>query len=115
MDDQYRADAKALLEPRGVECFDPILARDYRGKEIANEAVIVEGDLADVNASDIVLGNYSIPGWGTGMESWHAYLQGKPIIAYVAIDARVSPWVAYIAGGYDNVHRDLASACAAIA
>lgn len=111
MDDAFRAAATALLP--GVDVFDPIAARDFRGKEIENEAVIVEGDLADVLACDAILGNYSTPGWGTAMESWFAFGLHKRIVAYVEPGARVSPWVAYIAGGWARVHRSLEAACAA--
>lgn len=114
MDDQFRAAATELLEGQGVTILDPIKARDFRGKEIANEADIVAGDLADIVACDAVFGKYSIPGWGTGMETWFAYSIGRPVIAYVGKEARVSPWVAYVARGYDNVHRDLNAACEAV-
>lgn len=114
MDDAYREVATRILAAQGVVVFDPIKARDFRGKEIENEAVIVEGDLADVLACDVILGNYSEPGWGTAMESWFAFSVHKRIVAFVAPEARVSPWVAYVAGGYANVHRDLTAACAAV-
>jgi hypothetical protein len=87
--------------------LDPIKARDFRGKEIENEDEIVNGDLVDIVGCDMILGNYSVPGWGTGMETWYARSIGRPVVAYVSQDARVSPWVAYVAGGYANVHRDL--------
>lgn len=112
MDDAYRSEAKFHLRGHDLDVFDPIAARDFRGKEIDNENVIVEGDLDDVASSDLILGNYSAPGWGTGMETWYAFSKGIQIVAYVTLEARVSPWIAYVAGGYDNVHRDLRAACA---
>lgn len=118
MDDAYREEATRLLweltDAPSLEVFDPIAARDFRGKEIEHEALIVEGDLLDVQTSNVILGNYSVPGWGTAMETWFAFSIHKPIVAYVAPDDRVSPWVAYVAGGYANVHRDLRAACAAV-
>ena len=114
-DDAYRQRAKELLaEFPWVEVFDPIKARDFRGKEIDHENDIVHGDLKDVIECDVILGNYSVPGWGTAMESWFARGLGRRIVAYVAPEARVSPWIAYIAGGYQNVHRSLEDACGAV-
>lgn len=114
MDDAYREVATKILAPQGVKVFDPIKARDFRGKEIENEDQIVRGDLADIVDCDLILGNYSEPGWGTGMETWFGHSIGRPVIAYVSQEARVSPWVAYVAGGYDNVHRNLGQACSAV-
>ena len=112
MDDAYREEATRLLtRVRRIEVIDPIAARDFRGREIENEDQIVRGDLADVVACDVVLGNYSVPGWGTAMETWFARSIGRTVIAYVAPDTRVSPWVAYCAGGWDRVFRDLRAAC----
>lgn len=113
MDDAYRMEAKHyfMYHAPHLSIFDPIAARDFRGKEIENENIIVEGDLEDVRSSDVILGNYSEPGWGTGMETWYAHSIGKRIVAYVHPNQRVSPWVSYVAGGYDKVHRDLLHAC----
>lgn len=111
-DDAYREEATRLLtRVQRIEVFDPIKARDFRGKEIENEDQIVRGDLADIVECDLILGNYSEPGWGTGMETWFARSIGRPVVAYVSPDARVSPWVAYCAAGYDRVFRDLREAC----
>lgn len=110
-DDEYREQAKELLAAYPVTVFDPIAARDFRGKEINNEREIVDGDLKDIIECDAILGNYTIPGWGTGMETWFARSIGKPVFVYVAPEGRVSPWVAYVAGGYEFVHRDLHDAC----
>lgn len=111
MDDAFRSEAKELLAPYPeLEVFDPIAARDFRGKEIDNENQIVQGDLEDVVSCGCILGNYSVPGWGTGMETWFAYSLQKPIVAYVEPDARVSPWIAKVAGGYANVERSVEAA-----
>lgn len=115
MDDAFRAAVSPLLVERGLEPFDPIAARDFRGQEVDNEAVIVEGDLADVEVCQAILGNYTVPGWGTGMETWHAFQVGKPIVAYVEPGQRVSPWVAYVAGGWERVERNLTTAVARVA
>lgn len=110
MDDAFREKVSPLLRAVGLEPFDPIAARDFRGREVENEVVIVEGDLADIRRCRAVLGNYSTPGWGTGMETWEAHRLGKPIVAYVEPGLRVSPWVAYVAGGWTNVERQLSGA-----
>lgn len=115
MDDAFRERVKMLLSGySNIELFDPIAARDFRGKEIEDEAVVVEGDLADIRSSQVVFGNYTEPGWGTGMESWEAWNERKYIIAFVEPGARVSPWVAYIVGGYENVVRSIEEGCARV-
>lgn len=113
-DDAFRAEATKLLRRKDITVLDPIAARDFRNKEIDNERAIVHGDLAEVAISDVILGNYSVPGWGTAMETWFAHAKGKPIVAYVDPTARVSPWIAYVAGGWSNVHRSLREACDAV-
>lgn len=114
-DDAYREEATRLLtRVRRIEVFDPIKSRDFRGKEIHNEREIVDGDLRDIVDCDLVLGNYTVPGWGTGMETWFARSIGRPVIAYVEPGGRVSPWIAFVADGYDRVFRSLEDACAYI-
>jgi hypothetical protein len=114
-DDAYRAEAKAHLAALGVDVLDPMAERDFRGKEIEHEDIIVLGDLADVVACGVILGNFTVPGWGTGMETWFGHSIHRPIVAYVDPSGRVSPWVAHVAGGYANVHRDLRAACEHVA
>lgn len=114
MDDAFRAEATDLLIAEGLSPFNPIAARDFRGREIDNENEIVDGDLMDVLRCSCVFGNYTIPGWGTGMETWFAYSVGRPIVAYVAPEARVSPWVARVAGGYSKVVRSVSEGVSAV-
>jgi nucleoside 2-deoxyribosyltransferase len=112
MDDNFRARAtKLLTRVRRIEVIDPIKARDFRGREIHHERQIVDGDLADVLACDVILGNYTVPGWGTAMETWFGFSLGRRVVAYVAPGGRVSPWVAHVAGGHDRVFRSLEDAC----
>lgn len=61
--------------------LDP-MARDYRGREDECVGEIVEGDKADIVASDIVLVNASRPSWGTAMEVMFAWMFHKRIVAF---------------------------------
>lgn len=62
--------------------LDP-MERDYRGKEEGNDKAIVEGDLADVFASTILLINATRPSWGTGMETDRAWTYRKRLVAFM--------------------------------
>jgi nucleoside 2-deoxyribosyltransferase len=86
----WRTAAKALLDG---ETLDP-MRRDYRGREDDSVREIVEGDIADIRASDVVLVNAIRPSWGTAMEVFFAHSIGKPVIAWSG-DARISPWLRY--------------------
>ncbi len=88
--ENWREAAKALLT---AETLDP-MRRDYRGHEAENVAAIVEGDLQDVVACDVVLVNAVRPSWGTAMEVVYAKTWGKRIVAFTG-GSRVSPWVSY--------------------
>ncbi len=70
--------------------LDP-MARDYRGKEDANVAAIVKGDLADIVASDVLLVSAEKPSWGTAMEVFFAASIKRPVVAVVP--GSVSPWL----------------------
>lgn len=75
-----------------VEFLDP-MRRDYRGRE--NEpgiaAEIVQGDLEDIAAADLILAAADRPSWGTAMEIFHAGRTGKPVVTVCA--GRISPWL----------------------
>jgi nucleoside 2-deoxyribosyltransferase len=86
----WRVAASRLLN---CSTIDP-MRRDYRGQEDAAWREIVEGDLNDIVASDIVLVNATRPSWGTAMEVAYAYKYGKPVIAFTW-DSTVSPWLKY--------------------
>jgi nucleoside 2-deoxyribosyltransferase len=75
-----------------VEWLDP-MRRDYRGKEAGRCREIVEGDLADIAASDVVLVWAERPSWGTAMEMVYAKQAAKRVIA--VCPAAISPWVQY--------------------
>lgn len=80
-------------------CFiflDP-MRRDYRGQEAESVNEIVHGDIADIQASDIILANATKPSWGTAMEIRFAFTAGKVILA-VAVPP-ISPWLAYHSSG----------------
>jgi hypothetical protein len=88
----WRSKAKHWLGGSFV-VVDP-MARDFRGRENDNVAEIVEGDLADIAGCQFVLVNASAPSWGTAMKVFHAWREGKRVVAFTASD-RISPWLRY--------------------
>jgi nucleoside 2-deoxyribosyltransferase len=89
----WRSEAKEVLG-LNYALIDPF-RRDYRGKEVGNEDIIVRQDLFDIAACDILLANATRPSWGTGMEIFHAHTTGKHVVAVAASDSpgRNSPWL----------------------
>lgn len=87
----WRTEATASLAG-AYRVLNP-MRRDYRGREAENAAAIVEGDLADIRAADVILVNASRPSWGTAMELVYARQAGKWIVAFGT--AAPSPWLAY--------------------
>jgi hypothetical protein len=81
--------------------LDP-MRRDYRGREATNVKEIVDGDLDDIRASDILLVNAVRPSWGTGMELFYAasippvppILKIKLVVTVCPVDSP-SPWLVY--------------------
>jgi hypothetical protein len=75
---------------------DP-MARDFRGREqepgVAAE--IVEGDKADIVASDAVLVHFDRPSVGTAMEVLFAWQIGKYVVIANLSGAPLSPWSLY--------------------
>jgi nucleoside 2-deoxyribosyltransferase len=71
------------------------MARDYRGRESEAVDEIVEGDKADINASDAVLAYCPRPSVGTSMEILYCYERGKPCVVVIPPNAPVSPWLTY--------------------
>jgi nucleoside 2-deoxyribosyltransferase len=84
---------KAASQTLRGEVLDP-MARDYRGKEDQSVDAIVNGDLADIEACDVVLVNATRPSWGTAMEMVYAHQKGKLVVAFTE-GSRVSPWLRY--------------------
>lgn len=102
----WREYAKAILGDEN--CIDP-MRRDYRNREDDNVDAIVEGDIADILASDIVLANCWQVSWGTAMEIHLAAEKGIPVIAVVKPGAHISPWLRYHAEIETSLGRALAS------
>ena len=86
----WREAAKSVLGGR-YKLLDP-MRRDYRGKEAESVRAIIDGDVQDINESDILLVNASRPSWGTGMELFYAATRNLKIIT-VCPDERPSPWL----------------------
>jgi nucleoside 2-deoxyribosyltransferase len=72
--------------------LDP-MRRDYRGREDAAFAEIVEGDKDDIDGCQAVVAKVNPPSAGTSMEILWAWLNHTPVIAIT--EGRVSPWVRY--------------------
>jgi nucleoside 2-deoxyribosyltransferase len=107
--EEYRRRAGELLRERGHEPVDP-MRRDFRGRTAGNEASIVAGDLADIDACDAVLAAFTSPDEGTAMEAWYAHSRGTPVVAYTG-GTPAHPWAVYVSA---SVHADLADAIGAL-
>jgi nucleoside 2-deoxyribosyltransferase len=107
--DDYRRRASELVRARGFEPVDP-MRRDFRGRTEGNEREIVEGDLADIDACDVVLAAFIQPDEGTAMESWYAHSRGVPVVVFAG-DAWVHPWTTYVA---TSVHAQLEDAVSSL-
>lgn len=94
----WRTEATASLAGE-YRVLDP-MRRDYRGREAEHVTELVEGDKADIRASDVVLVNADRPTWGTAMEVQYAHDQGKRVVAFCA--GSVSPWLRYHAEVYPS-------------
>src|SRR5205823_11343993 len=76
-----------------------------------NETEIVEGDLAEIAACDVMLAAFTAPDEGTAMEAWYAHALGKRVIAYTG-GTPIHPWAAYVSV---EVRADLGEAIGALA
>jgi nucleoside 2-deoxyribosyltransferase len=93
--DAYRSRAAELLGQRGFEPVNP-MRRDFRGRTEGNELEIVEGDLADIDACEVVLAAFTEPDEGTAMEAWYAHARGIPVVVYTG-GRSAHPWTVYVA------------------
>ena len=73
--------------------IDP-MTRDFRGVEGNHTHGIVEGDLRDIEQSDILVANTWQPSFGTAMEIFHAKRLGKHVII-MHPEGPISPWLSY--------------------
>lgn len=89
----WREAAKSELAGQ-FEFLDP-MRRDYRGKEAESVREIIDGDIVDIDSSDILLVNASRPSWGTAMELFYAFRYGRRLEAVITVcpDDRPSPWL----------------------
>jgi nucleoside 2-deoxyribosyltransferase len=107
--EEYRRRATELLRAAGWEPVDP-MRRDFRGRTEGKEAEIVDGDLADIAACDVVLADFTRPDEGTAMEAWYAHDRGISIVVYTG-GTPPHPWTVYVAS---SVHADLDAAVGAL-
>jgi nucleoside 2-deoxyribosyltransferase len=108
--EEYRRRAAEFLGAAGIEAVDP-MRRDFRGATEGREREIVDGDLADIDACDAVLADFTRPDEGTAMEAWYAHGHGKRVVAYTG-GTPAHPWTVYVA---TSVHADLVDAITALA
>ena len=108
--DEYRARASALVREAGMHPVDP-MRRDFRGATEGREAEIVDGDLADIDSSGVVLAAFTAADEGTAMEAWYAHSRGIPVVAYTG-GTPAHPWAVYVSR---SVHARLEDAVAALA
>ena len=107
--DEYRRRASSLAHAAGWQPVDP-MRRDFRGSTKGHEAEIVEGDLADIDACDAVLADFTAPDEGTAMEAWYAHSRGVRVVVWTG-GTPPHPWTVYVA---DSVHPWLEDAIKAL-
>lgn len=91
--DETCKDWRAHAADRLVTRVRDPLSRDYRGREDANVAEIVTGDLADLTECGYVLVNAVMPSWGTAMEVFAAAQAGDKFIVAFTPAKHISPWL----------------------
>lgn len=74
--------------------FKNPMVRDYRGDDTTPAAEIVEGDIADIKASDVLLAYCWTRSYGTIMEIPYGRQFGKRVVV-VCPDRFYSPWLKY--------------------
>jgi nucleoside 2-deoxyribosyltransferase len=102
----WREEAKRIFK---VWRFLDPMARDYRGREAESVKEIVEGDKADIDASDVLVVRYDKPSVGTSMEIIYAWERGKPVFVVAAPGTNLSPWIRYHARGIFGSLEELAA------
>ncbi len=91
---EWRDTARELLKER-FRLLDP-MRRKFIDRQVDSANEIVEFDLQDVRAADIILVNYNKPSIGTSMEVFYAaHNLGKFVVAFSPFDYQnCSPWMA---------------------
>lgn len=95
----WRKDAKEYLRGRGITCLDPT-DRPYRNADYKEdpESVLpdlVEADKIDIEASDVLLVNYTKISVGTSMEILIAWQKGKQVIVVSPEGMCLGAWIWY--------------------
>lgn len=90
----WRKEASEYLVSHGHTPLDP-MRRDYRGRidEPGTAQEIVDYDLQDIDASDLLFMNCFRPSVGTSMEVVYGHLKGKQVVAVIPLGALPSPWL----------------------
>lgn len=99
--DEECRDWREFVKARLPDTLDP-MRRDYRGVEDEKFVEIVEGDIADIEESDILLVNYDRPSVGTSMEILLAHQRDKPVLVVCREDTKISPWLRYHTSKFFN-------------
>jgi nucleoside 2-deoxyribosyltransferase len=107
--EEYRRRAAELVASAGWEAVDP-MRRDFRADTRGHEQEIVSGDLADIDACDVVLASFTAPDEGTAMEAWYAHSRGVRVVAYTG-GTPPHPWTVYVS---ESVHASLDDAVRAL-
>ena len=88
----WREYAKRRLK---CETRDPVVLRDFRGREQEGIVEVVERDKADIDDCAIVLVNFIKPSVGTSMEILYAWERGKTVVLVAPQNSIISPWLLY--------------------
>src|SRR5215468_11082798 len=89
---EWREYAKRRLK---CDTCDPVVLRDFGGREREGVVGVVEKDKADIDDCDIVLVNFIRPSVGTSMEILYAWERGKTVVLVALHGAVISPWLLY--------------------
>ena len=92
----WRDEVKEKLDELGIGYFDP-MARDFRNNGAKDHmAEIVEGDLEEIDKSNVLLANVWQVSAGTSMEIFYSsHVRGIPVISVFPKEAMVPVWIRY--------------------
>ena len=93
----WRSEVTEKLRDRGAQTLNPLRGRMFlcADDEVLDPNEIVQRDLRDIRACDLVLARMDAPSIGTAIEIWQAYyVEHKPVILVSQnIKLREHPWL----------------------